>query len=550
MDLSKKQKMMAFLQEMLPGGIIAIAGCFLLLIYAPLELFFTNLEEFKFGFGQLFPPLLGLFLMGVIASMLVLAVSRWLYLYDVMACGGFVVFLCTYIQGMFLSGDLPALDGEVIQWRQYRVQQVGSVVLWLIVAAAVVFLARRLHRKRFYRMMAGVSLFLTAILLVTGVTVGVMNHGFSPRTTTVMTVDGEFTMSRDENLVIFVVDATDGQTFSEMLEQDAFGEALEDFTFYPDTVGAYPFTKYAIPYLLHGQWYENQEDYYQFTNDAMKKSPLLQKLRQQDYRMGFYDGDAAYVGGSSVDGVENACEFTFEIGNPRQLLKEELKLVWYKYAPWPLKPLARVDMDRFSQVLRVPQGIQFYLWKNPYVYESIHEQEITLVPEKCFRFFHIEGAHVPFRYDKDVNLIQNGTYEDNMACTITVVSDYLQKLKDAGVYDNTAIVILGDHGYDNFRDTPLLGRMNPFLAIKGKEERHPMEISQAPVSYEDLQEIYGRLLEGKTGEEIPLFVPGTQRKRRVLFYHYLKEGYIAEYLQTGHAFDTSTFMATGKEFYR
>lgn len=546
------EKIKAFLGDLVPGGVLSFGGCFLLLLYAPLELFFSNLEEFKFGFGQLFPLLLCLFLIGFAGCLVVLLISRGLYrrLYDVVLCVGFVGFLCTYIQGMFLSGALPALDGEAIHWGQYRAQHIGSVVLWLVVGTAVVLLARFLHRQRVFKLITGVSLFLTAILLVTGISVGVMNQGFSTKVSTVMTVDGEFTMSQDENMVIFVVDATDGQTFLDMLEESEFGDILEDFTFYPDTVGAYPFTKYAIPYILHGQWYENQTDYYGFTNEAMEKSPLLQQLRQENYRMGFYDGDAAYVGGSSVDGVENVCEFSFEIGKRRQLLKEELKLVWYKYAPWPLKPLVRVDMDRFSQVLRVPQGVSPYLWKNPYVYEAIGSHEVTLVPEKCFRFFHIEGAHVPFRYDKNVNVIQDGTYEGNMECTMTVVSAYLQKLKDAGVYDNTAIVILGDHGYDNFRDTPLLGRMNPFLAIKGRGEQHPMEISQAPVSYEDLQEIYGRLLEGKTGTEIPLYGPGVQRQRRVLFYHYLKEGYIAEYLQTGHAFDTTTFVSTGKEFYR
>lgn len=549
-----KQKVKAFLRDMLPGGALSLAGCFLLLLYAPLELFFTNLEEFKFGFGPLFPVLLELFLIGLVGCMLLLVFCRLLYqrLYDVVLCGGFVVFLCSYIQGMFFSGSLPALDGEPIRWHEYGVQNLESLILWFVVGVAVVLLARNLHRKRIMTLMGGLSLFFTAILLVTGISVGVMNRGFQERPITVMTTQGQFTMSTDENLVILVVDATDGQTFQNMLEttDPQFAQMLEDFTFYPNTEGAYPFTKFAIPYILHGQWYENQEDYYSFTNRAMENSPLLERLRAEGYRMGFYEGDADYVGGNTVDGVENTKDFTFEIGNRRRLMKEFLKLTWFKYAPWPLKRIVRVDMDDFSQVLAYPDGVEPYRWKNPYVYQSIQEQPLETVPEKCFRFFHTEGAHVPFRYDKDVQLVKDGTYEGNMQCTMTILSSYLEKLKEAGVYDNTAIVILADHGYDNFRDTPLLGRMNPFLAVKGRGESHPMEISEAPVSYEDLQEMYGRLLDGKTGQQVPLCQPGDSRQRRVLFYHYLYEPYIAEYLQTGHAWDTGSFVATGKEYKR
>lgn len=549
-----KQKLKAFLRDMLPGGAMCLGGCFLLLLYGPLELFFTNLEEFKFGFSALFPVLTELFLIGLAGCLMLLVFCRLLHqrLYDVVLCGGFVGFVCSYIQGMFLSGSLPPLDGEPIQWQEYGLQNLQSLILWLLVGVGVILLAKKIHRRAMVRLIEGVSLFLTAILLVTGISVGVMNEGFQDRPITIMTTEGQFTMSTEENLVIFVVDATDGQTVQNMLESTdpQFADVLEDFTFYPDTEGAYPFTKFAIPYILHGQWYENQEDYYRFTNGAMKKSPLLQQLRQQHYRMGFYEGDAEYVGGNTVEGVENVCEFTFEIGNRRKLMKQELKLVWYKYAPWPLKSLVQVDMDGFHQVLAYPEGLEPYRWKNPYVYEAIQERPLEIVQEKCFRFYHMEGAHVPFRYDKDVNAVENGTYEGNIQCTMTILSAYLQKLKEAGLYDNTAIVILGDHGYDNFRDTPLLGRMNPFLAIKGRGEKHPMEISEASVSYEDLQEMYMRLLEGKRGEAVPLCQPGDSRQRRVLFYHYLHEPYIAEYLQTGHAWDTESFVATGKEYKR
>lgn len=543
-----------FLADLRPGVALSLACCFLAAIFGPLELFFNNLGEFKFGFGALFPVLLRLFFMGFLACLGGLTLSRLLYrrLYDVLLCAGLAGLLAAYLQGMFFAGDLPPLDGTAIRWGGYRSQHITSLVLWGSIWVGVVLAARFLHRRGMYRLVEGVSLFLTAVMLVTGVSVGIMNHGFTSVPSTVMTVEGEFTMSEDQNLVVLVVDATDGQTFTEMLESDhpEFGDMLADFTFYPNTVGAYPFTKYALPYLLHGQWYENQDDYDQFTQQAMAQSPLLENLRQQGYRMGIYEEDAHFVAGDSIPGLENVRQFQFEIGNPRGLMKEELKLVWFKYAPWPLKGLFPVNMERFGHLLRLPEGIEPFDWRNPKFYESLGSVPVETVPEKCFRFIHIEGAHVPFRYDKDVNLIENGSYKQNMECTMTVVSAYLQKLRDAGVYENTAIVLLADHGYADNRSRPLLSRCNPLLAVKGIGEQHPMEVSEAPVSYEDLQELYRRLLDGETGEALFDAREGENRTRRALMYHYLKENYIAEYFQMGYATDMDTLVPSGEIYER
>ena len=106
---------------------------------------------------------------------------------------------------------------------------------------------------------------------------------------------------------------------------------------------------------------------------------------------------------------------------------------------------------------------------------------------------------MPFQYDEEVNVIplEQGSYDLNMKCSMTIIEAYLNKLKEANVYENSSIIILADHGYTEEGET-ILGRENPLLLIKGKEENHnTMEVSNQPISYDDLQEAYQRLLEGK-----------------------------------------------------
>lgn len=71
-----------------------------------------------------------------------------------------------------------------------------------------------------------------------------------------------------------------------------------------------------------------------------------------------------------------------------------------------------------------------------------------------------------------MNEIENGTYEQSIEASMTIVATYLQKLKDSGVYDNTAIMILSDHGYNIEDDDSSEKRQHPILFVKGVDEHY------------------------------------------------------------------------------
>ncbi len=57
----------------------------------------------------------------------------------------------------------------------------------------------------------------------------------------------------------------------------------------------------------------------------------------------------------------------------------------------------------------------------------------------------LQGVHVSYQYNKDVEKIENGIYLGNMEVSITIVSTYIEKLKENNVY--SIIIIMTDHGY-------------------------------------------------------------------------------------------------------
>ena len=188
---------------------------------------------------------------------------------------------------------------------------------------------------------------------------------------------------------------------------------------------------------------------------------------------------------------------------------------------------------------------QYYSMDNMEFLERLQRKEVVYSDTSCFRYIYIRGAHEPFIYQAQCEFINDNSYESSVELCATIADTYLQKLKDAGVYDNTAIIILADHGYAD--DNASFGRQNPFLLIKGVGEKHTFTVSDIPVSHADLQAVYSNLLDGQeSGKAFP--ETDYTQGRRFLFFEYEDEEHMTEYVITGHASDETKITATGKEY--
>ena len=212
----------------------------------------------------------------------------------------------------------------------------------------------------------------------------------------------------------------------------------------------------------------------------------------------------------------------------------------FKYAPFDLKRICFVNPAAFNTLKLSPNGEEQFTENNAVFYGKITDEEIELTQDKCFRFIHIEGGHVPFQYDEDVNIIEDGTYEDNLKACLTITGAYLDKLRESGVYDNSAIIVMADHGYENSM------RSNPILYVKGVGEKHELVVSDAPISYEDLQGAYAKLLQGAQKDAVFPYREGDVRERRFIWHS--QADFMEEYVQKGHATDMDTLEKTGRTY--
>ena len=238
---------------------LSAALSFLVTLYAPLELFFTNRDDFWFEFSSLLPCCLVLFALCWAAAALVLLVSRrWQRLHGIFMALGLAVLIALYIQGNFLVSGLPLMNGDKVDWSQYGSQRIASLLVWCVPAAALLALGFKRGFALVEKLSGWVSLFLTAMLLPTLVTVALQTGAYKPSGYLSSTYAGIEDYSTDKNVVILMLDSVDGNDFSRILNEDpAHAEALRDFTYFDNATAAYSYTFYSTAFILSGQWYEN-----------------------------------------------------------------------------------------------------------------------------------------------------------------------------------------------------------------------------------------------------------------------------------------------------
>ncbi|MDE6725600.1 MAG: sulfatase-like hydrolase/transferase, partial [Ruminiclostridium sp.] len=343
---------------------------------------------------------------------------------------------------------------------------------------------------------------------------------------------------------ILLCDAVGSSEFKKVLEENPkYKEVFENFTYCPDTLSGYPCTRDNIPLILGGQFNKNEKVFQEFSSETLNGSPFFKELNDSGYDINLYESELIWYGSRNYE-IKNGEDFK-DYKLPFGLfMREELKYVGYKYLPYLLKEHSRIETMNFNGL------VEMYMWDDHTIFQNIKKTpEITKVPQKVFSYIHTEGAHLPFGYDRDLNIIENGTYKQKIEAMITMLNAYIERLKENNLYDNTVIVIMADHGNTALISADdMLVRANPMFMIKGINEHHSFTESQKPVSYGDLMDIYSALLEEQTAEEALSHIPDSRQRIYMWYRNFQLESHIVEYAVTGKAWEWEKFEKTGNVY--
>lgn len=519
--------------------ILSLAASFMIGFYAPMELFSNNLDEFLFDVTAVLPVSLLNFCIGFAISLLVCLL---VYLINEKLYGGFILvyfvaFICSYIQGNFFVDKIPVLDGTDIDWSVYRAQNIKTTVMWMAVIMVVCMLYRLLKMKRLYKVVTVVSALMLAMLAVSILWVSLSKGAYEKDENNMyVTNDSMLEVSEDKNFIILLLDCVDATDMNEVIKANPeYKEVFKNFTYFTNTASAYPYTSQSIPFILTGQWYENEQSYQDYCQEAFNNSPLFAELEKRDYSIGLYEADLPEL--DRLERYENIYDMTDTSIDTEKLAALELKSTFFRYTPYFMKKLFVYDNSDFKEVREsesYSSQSKVFSSNDLTFYKYITSNEMTKRDGNSFKFIHIDGAHSPFRYNEKVQCIDNATYHTNIQACVTITEYYINMLKESGVYDDSVILVMSDHGYEGGYGQGE-DRQNPILFVKGAGESHELLYDDAPISHEDLQEAYVRLLDGKTSDEIFDYKEGDKRERRYLLYALRDKNHMYEFKIEKHA---------------
>ncbi len=541
--------MKKYIKNIIPSVIIAFLTSFMIYIYEPIITYSSNVNDFWFDFKLMLPNIIMYF---AIMFMVMFAIYNVIYgcsclikkknVYKGALAISFILLVVAYIQGNFLAGSLPQLDGTTIQWNSYKKETIISLLVIIIVSAIEIFGIVKFKINKTIKANCFIMSAIFVMLLASFTTTLTNRELYREKVIAVSTSGNYNKISTNKNFLIFLVDAVDSAEFSSVVDTE---ELFKDFTYYPDTVSAYTFTRDSIPFIFSGVWNKNETEFSEYSTRAYNESAILNKLKAEGYSLNMYEPEMVW-NSRKAEEIDNVKIYNDKIDSGK-FYKEYTKFALYKYLPFPLKQYSDIETMDFKKC-KIESEDVFYSWTNPDVYAELREKNLELNEQNYFQFVHVEGGHVPFDNDENVNVISEneGTYDQKLKATAKIINAYLQRLKDNNVYDNSVIIVMADHGYWGSNGNE---RQNPILYIKGIDEHHEMNVSDIPVSYEDLSEAFIQLSNGCKTEELFRNID-KDRVRKFIYNGAGIENSMREYEVRGKAWDKSAIVDNGVKYER
>lgn len=450
----------------------------------PLQLYLANAGDMKAPLGAVILycgvffllSLAGLTLVGMLLSDK--GFVRW---QSVLFAGGVLL----YLQSNFLFIKLGILSGEAFDLSRMQGRMKADALLWVAGIAAVVFLSWRLPAilEKVTRYGSGLLLAMQALVLV--LMFVLPRQGGSPTASERMvTTKGFNELSRDKNAVIFILDMYDDTYMTEVLEKNPdLVQRLDGFTRYTNITGKYPSTAYGMPFVVTQQPLLNQGGNYRTMLDqAYANSEMLNTLIEEGYRIQLYTYN---IPDSFQEHCYNVEESQYVVSDPALFSKLMVKLTLLRGGPDILKNSLSLSTDQFDQVVSAQQG-ELHTTDGILPYQKMQNEEIQVVEEPVFSVIHIRGTHPPYEINENGQQVETGSvtcYEQALGTLRTVLA-YLEHMKNAGVYDNSTVIITADHGY-NDTNGPI---SSPALLVKQRDSRGDLRLDNSPVSQDNIQD--------------------------------------------------------------
>ena len=461
----------------------ALLASSILCLLMPLSMYDSNPSEFPMtAYSELlFYSCVLLVLVAIVFFLLFMAVKRWLPRFLLPSIGFlFGVSVALYAQGNLIGANYGALDGHVIQWELMRTTAIVNTLIWIAcvsIPVLVMLFARRVAEKC---LGLAVPILLAYVSLLSIMLFFANISAFDRKKLAGFTFDKFMELSSERNLVVIILDSFDRAIFDRLLEDDPIWRSrFAGFTYYHNTVSAYCYTVLALPQIVSGYGRPEEMTIWEYQRKAYSEAPFLRRANELGFAVDAYYDENVCPLEEELDGfgrfgnsVDNAPRF-FSLAN----IGHYASLYYcaaFRYLPHLMKKWWVEHQDEFKERFYFDSNSMFSSKVELALAKGLKQEQFTLVPDKKIKFYHCASLHVP-RFNLE-------TARENL----DMVCRFIDRTREASVYERTDFVIMADHGSIN-RCRPL------FMCSNGTSE---FKVTEMPFSYRHLCEAFLDSLNG------------------------------------------------------
>lgn len=525
-----------------PTIFVALLLSFILWIYIPTVSYLANSTFFAFNVSQL---ILGMLIPFVISAVLIFAIllitdmhlakNESAYLLITEKSGMHIsiahifmllIAVCIWIEGSILNRGLPQLTGEMDIFNSTPRLLIDLGVWILIIAVGLIFWKRL--SKHFVFVLVSIVLILSLGIADVAILSKGTNETASenPSSVTAREVLDTASFSKDNNVLILVVDAMSTALVKDYLKNEpSANEAFEGFTFYENSLQSAQSTLWSIPSILKGEVYKGGSvSDYQDNLFSSDKS-MIQKFQSAGYNTYTSSIVSKFNNYSEKDkGASSGGKLTSIKPTPQ--LYGQLAI---RFTPYAFKNAIsnRVgftsDVDTYQMsddgnLVAIGGGYDDSYDKTAYA-SLKNAVKVQNSSAPTFHFHHVNGPHAPYTTDSTGGTLPASEAEswyglkEQSKWSFDNVIEFINNMKASNIYDNTTIIILGDHGdrlddksRTNYDYYPYAG-----LLIKPVNSKGKLSTSTVPMSHEYLSNLISDLhIEDKTLADLTKNLPDTR----------------------------------------
>jgi hypothetical protein len=380
-------------------------------------------------------------------------------------------FAAAYIQVLFLNGDMTLITGDRASYNELTLGNTFNIVIWVLITLLPLFIWALMIKKnkefKFEKPLAASVLIICAMQLAGLVSTAVSTElpvGYEDNPQ-YLSYAPTMRYSTGNNVCVFLLDRFDVQYMTEVLENfPELYEQLDGFTFYENNVAEFGGTFPSVPKMLTEHYYTDDLTFSEYWKEAWSRHTPIDTLRENGFTTNLLIDKLSTYG--NFDEIQNRTD-NIELGKAvlryKGMFDRVCRLTLGRLSPYFMKNffLAPLGSDFGNQFFLMDfslgQRLAVGAATDRAFYNYIIPTSILADSDKpVFNFIHMNCAHVDF--DKSIvaggyhydalndTIVDEGNYIDTTRGCFEILGTYFRKLKEAGVYDNTTIILLGDHG--------------------------------------------------------------------------------------------------------